>query len=141
MSRAWPRTAVILITGYASTYTVNGALAAGAAAVVSKTRAASHILDTMRDLLDASGRDSPTPPKRDATLTDLTRREIEVLGLIAEGATGNEIARRLAIAPTTTRNHTQNILRKLDATSQLDAVLKAAKLGLVNITGPTAPDS
>ncbi len=68
---------------------------------------------------------------------DLTPREVEVLGLIAEGATANEIAARLTIAPTTTRNHIQNILRKLDANSQLDAVLKATKLGLVNLTGQT----
>ena len=129
---------MIVITGYESTYIINGALVAGAAAVVSKRQAAARILDAMRE---ADG-DAGSPPRREiaAPATNLTGREIEVLGLIAEGANATAIASRLGIAPTTTRNHTQNILRKLDATSQLDAVLKATKLVLVNIGGTTPLD-
>ena len=129
----WPATVVILITGYMSSYTVNGALAAGAAAVVSKTRAAGDILDTMREQLSSGVRS--TEPSDGERPSVITPRELEVLGLIAEGMSLHEIAARLSIAPSTTRNHIRNILRKLDATSQLDAVLKAVKLGLVNITG------
>ena len=142
VTRAWPGTAVIVITGYASTYTVNGALAAGAASVVSKSQAADHILDAMRAAAapTAVDTDRRRNPEIATPAGSLTNREIEVLGLIAEGANAAAIAARLGIAATTTRNHTQSILRKLDASSQLDAVVKATKLGLVNIVGTPPPD-
>lgn len=58
-------------------------------------------------------------------LDRLSRREREVLALLANGAASREIAERLCISLTTVRNHTQNILAKLGVHSKLEAVALA----------------
>jgi len=57
----------------------------------------------------------------------LTAREIEVLRLLADGTSTRSIADSLFISVTTTRNHIQNILRKLEAHSKLEAVALALR--------------
>jgi DNA-binding CsgD family transcriptional regulator len=52
----------------------------------------------------------------------LTRRELEVLGLLAEGMTNAQIAERLVISPTTVKSHVQGVLRKLRASNRAEAV-------------------
>lgn len=61
----------------------------------------------------------------------LTSRELEVLALLAEGASNKEIARRLAISIHTAKFHVASILEKLDATGRTDAVAHAVRLGLL----------
>jgi DNA-binding CsgD family transcriptional regulator len=61
----------------------------------------------------------------------LTARETEVLRLLAEGVGTEEIANSLFISVTTVRNHVQNILRKLDAHSKLEAVSLALRRRLI----------
>jgi DNA-binding NarL/FixJ family response regulator len=58
----------------------------------------------------------------------LTDREHEVLGCLTEGLRNAEIARQLAISPRTVDKHVEHILRKLDATSRLQAVALAARM-------------
>jgi PAS domain S-box-containing protein len=57
----------------------------------------------------------------------LTRREIEILGLLATGANTRTIAEGLHVSPATVRNHVQNILGKLGAHSRLEAVAWATR--------------
>lgn len=64
------------------------------------------------------------PPK-------LTPRQLEILGLLARGIQAREIARRLTISEATVRNHIRAVLLELRAHSQLEAVAKARRLGLV----------
>ncbi len=69
----------------------------------------------------------------------LTRREMEVLRLLAEGLDTRTIARRLSISYFTARNHVQNVLSKLNARNRVEAVVAAQRLGLlpgVRATGP-----
>lgn len=66
----------------------------------------------------------------------LTPKELEVLGLLAEGANSSEIARGLRISPNTVRTHVQSILAKLQVHSRLEAVAFAARNGLVSRPGP-----
>ena len=66
-----------------------------------------------------------------ARLDALTRREREILALMTEGLRTEGIAERLVISPATVRTHAQNILAKLGAHSQLEAVALAARLGPV----------
>jgi PAS domain S-box-containing protein len=61
----------------------------------------------------------------------LTRREAEVLRLLACGASNRGIAETLGISATTVRNHTEHLIRKLGAHSKLEAVVYAARHGLV----------
>ena len=66
-------------------------------------------------------------------VTPLTRRQHEVLRLLAEGMRPKEIATRLGMSEPTARNHVRAIFRTLGARSQLEAVLKAIKLQLVDL--------
>jgi DNA-binding CsgD family transcriptional regulator len=59
----------------------------------------------------------------------LTKREIQVLRLVAEGETTKEIALRLGIAEVTVKWHVKRILRRLGAASRAEAVALATKSG------------
>ena len=63
----------------------------------------------------------------------LTPREIEVLNLMAEGASNKTIARRLEISVHTVKFHVGSLLDKLDAAGRTDAVAHAARLGVINL--------
>jgi PAS domain S-box-containing protein len=63
--------------------------------------------------------------------TDLTKREIEVLRLLAKGATTTAIAAKLHISRTTVNNHIQHVLRKLGAHTRLEAIRRAEHAGLI----------
>ena len=67
---------------------------------------------------------SPTPA---LPAQALTRREAEVLRLVAGGANTRAMADRLHVSPSTVRNHVQNILEKLGAHSRLEAVAYATR--------------
>ncbi|MFN2272333.1 MAG: response regulator [Anaerolineae bacterium] len=61
----------------------------------------------------------------------LSAREMEVLALLAEGLSNQEIAERLIIAPGTVKNHVSNILSKLAVRDRTQAVLRAQEIGLL----------
>jgi len=75
-------------------------------------------------------------PARDERLSRLTVREREVLSLVAEGLSNEEIARRLFLSPLTTKTHVSRILTKLDARDRAQLVVIAYESGLV-IPGST----
>jgi len=62
-------------------------------------------------------------------MTSLTKREAEVIGLVALGANTKEIAERLAITHETARSHTKNAIRKLGARNRAHAVALALASG------------
>jgi len=62
----------------------------------------------------------------------LTARERQALGLLADGASTAEVARRLGVAVNTARNHVQRVLEKLGARSKLEAVAIARREGLLD---------
>jgi DNA-binding CsgD family transcriptional regulator len=63
----------------------------------------------------------------------LTVRELEVLALLAEGASNKLIARRLGISTNTAKYHVASLLEKLDAVSRTDAVAHAARIGVLHL--------
>ena len=63
----------------------------------------------------------------------LTARELEVLALMAEGASNKAIARRLGISVHTAKFHVGQVLDKLDATGRTDAVAHAARRGVIQL--------
>ncbi|WP_375001762.1 LuxR C-terminal-related transcriptional regulator [Aeromicrobium sp. CTD01-1L150] len=89
------------------------------------------IADDSRDpvvaerLRELERRLSPAPPE--AAL--LSRREVDVLSLVALGCSNAEIAERLGLGLETARSYLRNAMRKLDAHSRLEAVVTARRLG------------
>ncbi len=63
----------------------------------------------------------------------LSAREVEVLGLLAEGSSNRAIAQRLGISVHTAKFHVGQLLDKLDATGRTDAVAQAARLGVLQL--------
>jgi DNA-binding NarL/FixJ family response regulator len=74
----------------------------------------------------------PAPPQVEPLIDPLSGREIEILRLVATGASNKEIAERLVIAEGTVKNHLTNILAKLGVKDRLQAVLKARELGITS---------
>lgn len=69
----------------------------------------------------------------DDKLSELTRREIEVLKLIAEGLFNKEIAAKLDISERTVKNHVSNIFKKIDVSDRTQAAVFAIKNNLVDL--------
>jgi DNA-binding NarL/FixJ family response regulator len=71
------------------------------------------------------------PPEDGQPPSDLTRRELTILQLIAGGASTRAMAEKLHVSPATVRNHVQHILGKLGVHSRLEAAACATRRGLV----------
>jgi LuxR family maltose regulon positive regulatory protein len=79
------------------------------------------------------GRSSPTTARlEDGLPISLSAREMEVLGLIAEGKSNQEISAELYLALNTVKRHTHNIYGKLEVKKRTQAVSKARQLGLIS---------
>ena len=65
------------------------------------------------------------------TKDELSSRELEVLGLVAEGLSNREVAERLFLAPTTVRDHVQSLMHKLRVKSRTGAAVAGLRLGLL----------
>lgn len=77
-----------------------------------------------------SAADPGVPRKIDGMYETLTRRELEILRLICQGLSNQEIANRLVLSVGTVKSHTHNILGKLDVRDRPQAIAKAVQLGL-----------
>ncbi len=79
---------------------------------------------------------APGPAVAENALTPaetLTDRERQVLALLAEGLSNKEIASHLEISDHTAKFHVNSILQKLSAQKRVEAVVRAARLGLINL--------
>ncbi len=76
---------------------------------------------------DPASRSDPLP----APLSALSRRELQVLQLLAGGQGTRQIANSLGIRPITARNHITHVISKLGARNRMDAVLDALRRGLI----------
>ena len=85
----------------------------------------------------AGQRSGPNRPRPGRDLSRITEREREVLSLVAEGLSNDEIATRLYLSPLTTKTHVSHIMTKLDARDRAQLVVIAYESGLVvpGITG------
>jgi DNA-binding NarL/FixJ family response regulator len=82
-----------------------------------------------RQAAAASGRDSP--PQRTPADVGLSERQAQVLRLLLEGKSNKIICRELDLAESTVKNHVTLILKALNVTSRTQAVIAAARIGLV----------
>ena len=65
------------------------------------------------------------------TQLELTKRELEILGLMAQGHSNEEIAAKLCVSLSTVKSHNQNLFVKLDVKRRIQAVEKARRLNLI----------
>lgn len=136
-----PDTSVLILTGDPSVSTLSDVARSGAVGHLTKDRPFEQVVEGVRAaalgeilfapselqrlLLERESRPRPLEP--------LTARELEVLQLLAEGASTAQASDQLGISTATFRAHVQAILRKLGAHSRLEAVAEAARLGLVTL--------
>jgi DNA-binding NarL/FixJ family response regulator len=148
VERLADRGAVVVLTASSSAGEHAAAYEAGAAGVVSKAAAMSDIIDAVRTV--ASGESLVEPAELVEILREarryrqqkreseelkqrLTPREREVLQALADGKSNREIAEALYISVETQRTHMVNILNKLGAHSQLQALVVAVRNGIVSV--------
>ena len=95
---------------------------------------------TLQDVLGGRGGPSLPQQRRQArTAAGLTPREHEVLELLADGQDAMEIARLLELSVYSVRGHIKSLMRKLGVHSQLQAVVTAARRGIVDVLGEPEP--
>ncbi len=145
IKRIYPETAVIALTIHESEEYFFKMLEAGASGYVPKRaapeelktaiRAAArgdvYIYPSLAKLLvkDYLGQQQPTCTQN--SLDGLTSREQEVLTLLADGASNNEIAEALSISPKTVARHRENIMGKLNLHSRTELVKYAIRKGII----------
>lgn len=136
----YPQVRIIILTSYPEDNLVQKSLQAGALGYVLKNAPIDHLADAVRSAY--AGRPALAPEATLALIraktspdqpgSDLSQREREVLALIVEGLTNEEIAGRLFISPATARHHVSACIQKLGAANRAQAASLAIKLGLVS---------
>ena len=146
-SRTGQDTRVIVLTTFDLDQYVYAALAAGASGFLLKDVSPEHLVAAVqlvrtgdallapsitRRLVErfAPPSDGPGVPGRD--LSVLTRRELEVFGLIARGMSNAELASALTLSEATIKTHVARILGKLDLRDRVQAVVLAYETGLIS---------
>jgi DNA-binding NarL/FixJ family response regulator len=135
LARTAPRTAVVFYSGSTDAATVQEALDVGAKAFVVKEAA----LDELRRALEAVVRgERYVDPLVSGTLLGdsgdptLTKREREILRLLADGYSYDQVAKELFISPETVRTHVGNAVQKLGVRTRMQAVATALRRGLIS---------
>jgi NarL family two-component system response regulator LiaR len=137
----WPEAKIIIVTSFLDDEKVYPALEAGATSYMLKTSKASEIADAVRNTYHGQSVLEPEVTgkmmmkmrqKNQHFLHDeLTSREMEILLLMAEGKTNQEIADQLFIALKTVKTHVSNVLSKLQVQDRTQAVIYAFKHSLI----------
>lgn len=137
----WPEAKIIIVTSFLDDEKVYPALEAGATSYMLKTSKASEIANAVRATYHGQSVLEPEVTgkmmmkmrqKNDvAPHEELTSREMEILLLMAEGKSNQEIADHLFIALKTVKTHVSNILSKLQVQDRTQAVIYAFKHELV----------
>ena len=145
LSALEPGPAVVVVTCHVDAPTATGAVRAGATGFVAKDAPVDELLVAIRAALAGEswlpghllggvlrllqGNSPPSPPDGDP-VARLTVREREVLALLVAGLDRSAIGARLFLSPNTVRTHVQNVLRKLEVHSSIEAVGLALRHGV-----------
>ena len=146
---------VVILTTFESDEYVYQALRAGASGFLVKDTEPEDLIRAVRVVARGEALLSPsvtrrlitslaTAPQRapsvlNPSLSRLTEREREVMSLVAEGLSNDEIAGRLFLSPLTTKTHVSRIMTKLDARDRAQLVVIAYESGLVVPGSATSP--
>jgi DNA-binding NarL/FixJ family response regulator len=141
---ASPQTQIVILTAIADDQVALAAIEAGCAGFLTKDKAFDELVLAVRtvhtgEAYVAQSMLSELLPRLRSSFrpvgSDLTKREREVLQLLADGKSNEAVARELVVSKHTVRNHVQNVLGKLEAHSKLEAVAIAVREGLVKRSG------
>ncbi|OMH28889.1 response regulator [Bacillus thuringiensis] len=131
----WPEAKIVVVTSFLDDEKLYPVIEAGATSYLLKTSRASDIADAVRATYDGETVLEPKvtgkmmsrmrQKKEQLLHDDLTEREFEILLLIAEGKSNQEIADELFIALKTVKTHVSNILNKLNVSDRTQAVIYA----------------
>ena len=135
-----PQQAVIMLTVSEDSDDLTECMRIGARGFLLKNINADFLLDSIRKAVDGDNvfspemttrlvqsLISPSAPRTDQALSTLTPRELEILGYLAAGHSNKVIARHLDLAESTVKVHVQNLLRKLDLSSRVQAAVYAVQ--------------
>jgi DNA-binding NarL/FixJ family response regulator len=140
---AHPGVQVVVLTTYADDDSVFAALRAGARGFLTKDAGADEIAQAIAAVREGEAQFDPSvqlrlvealtsgePVRRPSGLPDgLTKREVQVLGLIAQGRSNAEIARELFISEATVKTHINNLFAKAALRDRAQAVAYAFRHG------------
>ena len=139
----WPQAKIIILTSFIDDENVFPAINAGAKSYILKTASASQIAKAIRDTYQGDGVFEPQVTDKLVNRIqmkqqhflheDLTQRELEVLLLIAQGKSNQEIADELFITLKTVKTHVSNILSKLEVEDRTQATIYAFKHQLIKM--------
>ncbi|MBT2731671.1 MULTISPECIES: response regulator transcription factor [Carnobacterium] len=137
----WPEAKIVIVTSFIDDEKVYPALEAGAASYILKTSTASTIANAIRSTYngeiilepEVTGKmmERLTKKQPHQLHDDLTNREHEILMLIAQGYSNQEIADALFITLKTVKTHVSNILAKLEVEDRTQATIYAFKHHLI----------
>lgn len=141
--KTMPDVRVVILTTYDDDEHVFGALRAGAHAILLKNSSYEQLVDTVRTVSDGHSYLAPELVDRVrnqfAVLSKIavraelgiTELELEIIGLMAEGASNREIAEALHWSESTVKRKIENVFSKLQVTNRIQAVAEAIRLGLI----------
>jgi DNA-binding NarL/FixJ family response regulator len=133
-----PDSKIVMMSASGDESLIGVALDAGCSSFVTKDRTAQELVDAVRTVSSGDTFFAASSLVRlvrtarsgeRATASPLTAREREVVQLMVDGDSTVDIAETLDVSVNTVRNHTQNVLRKLNAHSRLEAAAIAVRLG------------
>jgi len=143
-----PAVQVVILTMHADKGVLDRAIRAGAVGYLVKDCTMEEVVRTVRQA--ASGDTTLSAELAEAMLAEavlpitgvpvesiITRREEEVLQLIAEGFSTTEVAARLFISVKTVKNHLASVYQKLDSRDRTQAVVRAVKMGIIRLEADT----
>ena len=131
-------TRVILYTGYGDDALLSDALDAGVAGVIDKEAPLDDLVRAIRIVAEGGTYLDPTAAaaliaqRRRNKTRELTQREREVLRLLADGNSNEQIGATLSISPQTVRTHVQKAMEKLGASTRVQAVAIALRDSLIS---------
>ena len=139
-----PEARILVLTSFAADDKVFPAIKAGALGYLLKDSSPEDLVAAIHQVHQGESSLHPTiarkllqelsqPPDKPPTLEPLTEREVEVLKLVAQGRSNQEIAGALVISEATARTHVSNILHKLHLASRTQAALYALREGLASL--------